>query len=110
MKAVLKSAGLPHVVAVQSARAIIDKLCLGRFDVLITSDQLPDLDAWRLARIVQSGRFGEHLLRIIVVCEDNAVSLLCASAANGCRSQTDHQCTLAPGNATTLSGAAMWAR
>ncbi|MBA3495146.1 MAG: hypothetical protein H0T87_13815 [Gammaproteobacteria bacterium] len=82
VKAVLKSAGLPHVVAVQSARAIIDKLCLGRFDVLITSDQLPDLDAWRLARIVQSGRFGEHLLRIIVVCEDHEVSLLCASAAN----------------------------
>lgn len=82
MKAVLKSAGLPHVVAVQSARAIIDKLCLGRFDVLITSDQLPDLDAWRLARIVQSGRFGEHVLRIIVVCEDHEVSLLCASAAN----------------------------
>ena len=28
----------------------------------------------------------------------------------GCRSQTDHQCALAPGNATTLSGAATWAR
>ena len=61
VKDVLRTHGFIHVVSVRNARAILDKVRLGRFDVLITSEQLPDLDAWRLARMLHTGRFGEHL-------------------------------------------------
>jgi len=82
VKDVLRPHGLIHVVSVRNARAILDKVRLGRFDVLITSEQLPDLDAWRLARMLHTGRFAVHPLRIVVLCQVQDVTMLCSSAAN----------------------------
>jgi DNA-binding NtrC family response regulator len=69
------------VTPASDARTLIDKLRQGHFQVLITGEWLPDLDAWRLARMVHSHRFCPSPLTLVVLCPDEDVALLTARAA-----------------------------
>lgn len=40
-----------------------------RFDAVLSAPNLPDIDVWRFARMVRSGRFGFPDVPIIVTCE-----------------------------------------
>jgi DNA-binding response OmpR family regulator len=75
-----RSPGL-QVTSARDARTVIEKIRLGHFHVLITGEQLPDLDAWRLARMIQTGRFCLHAVPILLVCTQEEIPLLSARAA-----------------------------
>jgi DNA-binding response OmpR family regulator len=69
------------VTPASDARTLIDKLRQGHFQVLITGEGLPDLDAWRLARLVHTGRFCPSPLTLVVLCPDEDIAVLTARAA-----------------------------
>jgi DNA-binding response OmpR family regulator len=70
-----------HVTHAPDGRSVIERLRSGHFQVLIVAAELPDLDAWRLARMVHSGRFCAHTVRIVVLCRPEDVKLLGARGA-----------------------------
>jgi len=47
-----------------------------RFDGVLSAPKLPDIDVWRLARMIRSGRFGFPDVPIIVTCEAHEQPLL----------------------------------
>lgn len=74
LKAALKAAGYRRMVTVASARETIDRLLRGSFDLLITAIDLPDLDCWRLLRMIGSGAFCARL-PTLVLCDANQIPL-----------------------------------
>ena len=74
LKAALKAAGYRRMVTVASARETIDRLLRGGFDLLITAIDLPDLDCWRLLRMIGSGAFCARL-PALVLCDANQIPL-----------------------------------
>jgi DNA-binding NtrC family response regulator len=81
IREILEAHGVAHVTPASDARTLIDKLRQGHFQVLVTGEWLPDLDAWRLARIVHGGRFCQSPLTFVVLCPDEDVAVLSARAA-----------------------------
>ncbi len=71
IKKVLIKAGFHRVLALDTARAAVNKLRLSTYNLLITSLYLPDRDAWTVTRIVRSGRFCRESLPILVLFEGN---------------------------------------
>lgn len=65
----LHDAGYRRLVMVDSGRGAINRLLRGRFDLLVIGTQLPDIDGWRLTRMVHSGRFHPATLPVIIVCD-----------------------------------------
>ncbi|MGH8652205.1 MAG: response regulator [Gammaproteobacteria bacterium] len=70
LKSKLRRLGFRYVITVRTARDVLERLASLRVDLLLTPVELPDLDAWRLTRMIRSGRFGPSVLPIVVVSEE----------------------------------------
>ncbi len=68
LKAILKAASHRRIVGVASARETIDRLRRSRFDLLVTAIDLPDIDCWRLLRMIGSGAFCARI-PALVLCD-----------------------------------------
>ncbi|MGH9197725.1 MAG: hypothetical protein ACRD1T_18530, partial [Acidimicrobiia bacterium] len=69
LKSKLRGMGFRYVMTVRTARDVLEHLASLCVDLLLTPVQLPDLDAWRLTRMIRSGRFGPSALPIVVVSD-----------------------------------------
>lgn len=74
LKAILKAASHRRIVGVASARETIDRLRRSRFDLLVTAIDLPDIDCWRLLRMIGSGAFCARI-PALVLCDTNQIPL-----------------------------------
>ncbi len=70
LKSKLRRMGFRYVITVCTARDVLERLVSLRVDLLLTPVELPDLDAWRLTRMIRSGRFGPSNLPIVVLSEE----------------------------------------
>ncbi len=80
LKSKLRGMGFRYVITVRTARDVLEHLASLRVDLLVAPVELPDLDAWRLTRMIRSGRFGPSTLPIVVVSEDQPRPVLDAIA------------------------------
>lgn len=80
LKSALRRMRFRHILHVRTAREVIQHLGTVRTDLLITRHDLPDLDAWRLTRMIRSGRFCSADLPIVVVSEERPQPVLEAVA------------------------------
>jgi DNA-binding response OmpR family regulator len=80
LRSALRRMGFRHILNVCTAREVIQHLAMVRTDLLITRPDLPDLDAWRLTRMIRSGRFCSAAVPIVVVSEDRPQPVLEAIA------------------------------
>ncbi|MGH8591255.1 MAG: response regulator, partial [Gammaproteobacteria bacterium] len=80
LRVALRRMGFRHILNVCTAREVIQHLGTVRADLLIARHDLPDLDAWRLTRMIRSGRFCAAAVPIIVVSEDRPQPVLQAIA------------------------------
>ncbi len=80
LRVALRRMGFRHILNVCSAREVIQHLGTVRTDLLITRHDLSDLDAWRLTRMIRSGRFCSAALPIVVVSEERPQPVLEAIA------------------------------
>jgi DNA-binding NarL/FixJ family response regulator len=64
LRSTLRRMGFRHILC--GAREVIQHLGTVRTDLLITRHDRPDLDAWRLTRMIRSGRFCSAALPIVV--------------------------------------------
>ncbi|MGH8655188.1 MAG: response regulator [Gammaproteobacteria bacterium] len=71
LKSKLRGMGFRYVVTVRTARDVLEHLASLRVDLLVAPVELPDLDAWRLTRMIRSGRFGPSTLPIVVVVSED---------------------------------------
>lgn len=71
IKQILIPAGAFRVIGACDGRQTIARLGTHLFDCLVVADQLGDVDAWRIVRIVRSGRFCTASLPIAVLVEDS---------------------------------------
>lgn len=61
--------GFARVVTVDGGREAVSRLQRVPFDAMVTASLLPDIDCWRLARMIRSGRFCASSLLIIVIVD-----------------------------------------
>ncbi|MGH9895256.1 MAG: response regulator, partial [bacterium] len=80
LRSALRRMGFRHILNVCTAREVIQHLAAVRTDLLMTRHDLPDLDAWRLTRMIRSGRFCSAALPIVVVSEGESHPVLAAVA------------------------------
>ena len=108
LRVALRRMGFRHILNVCSAREVIQHLGTVRTDLLITRHDLPDLDAWRLTRMIRSGRFCSAPLPIVVVSEERPQPVLEAIAREHDVPlvSTDDEGTLFEAIDSCLSGAA----
>lgn len=66
---------------VSSGREAIWELSKGGVDVLVTAAELPDIDAWRLTRMIRSGRFCSRTQPVVVLSAGHATKILEAIAS-----------------------------
>ena len=72
----LAGSGFLRVLAVGGARQAITQLQRSPFDALIAALELNDIDdAWKLVRMVRSGRFCSDRLPVIALCDRRAAVL-----------------------------------
>ena len=76
LRSTLRRMGFRHILNVCTAREVIQHLATVRTDLLITRHDLPDLDAWRLTRMIRSGRFCSEALPTVVVSEEGPQPVL----------------------------------
>lgn len=80
LKVALRRVGFRHILNISTAREVIQHLAAVQPDLLISRHALPDLDAWRLVRMIRSGRFCPAGLPIVVVFEGESHPVLAAVA------------------------------
>lgn len=64
----LRGSGFARVAIAESGREVIETLARSNFDLLLTDVQLPDIDAWRLARMVHTGDFCSDEMPVVALC------------------------------------------
>ncbi|MDH3266490.1 MAG: response regulator [Gammaproteobacteria bacterium] len=60
-----------RVVAVETGREAIDRLQRASFHAMVTAARLEDVDCWRLARMIRSGRFCASSLPILAILDQS---------------------------------------
>lgn len=72
----LKAAGFRRVLSVSTGDEAIKELSQGGVEVLVTMVDLPDINAWRLTRLIRSGEFSPRSVPVVVVHEGHATKIL----------------------------------
>lgn len=72
IKTKLLENGFARVVAVDGGRQALSRLQRVPFDAIVTALLLPDIDCWRLAQMIRSGRFCASSLSIIAIVDQAA--------------------------------------